>query len=88
MLNFTDFVNERVDYFFDVAVGNRLEIKSEVEDDIFILFNEFELQRLCDNNISNAIKYSYINEDVHVRLYTDEGCTVFEVQKLWRKDNR
>ncbi len=85
MLNFTDFVNDRVEYFFDVAVGNRLQIKSEVEDDIFILFNEFELQRLCDNNISNAIKYSYVNEDVHVRLYTDDGCTVFEVQNSGEK---
>jgi len=80
MVNFTDFVNDRVDYFSDVAIGNRLKIKSEVENEIFVLFNEFELQRLCDNNISNAIKYSYINQDVHVRLYRDEGCTVFEVE--------
>ena len=80
MVNFTDFVNDRVDYFSDVAIGNRLKIKSEVENEIFVLFNEFELQRLCDNNISNAIKYSHINQDVHVRLYRDDGCTVFEVE--------
>ena len=85
MVNFTDFVNDRVDYFSDVAIGNRLKIKSEVDNEIFVLFNEFELQRLCDNNISNAIKYSYINQDVHVRLYRDEGCTVFEVQNSGEK---
>lgn len=85
MVNFTDFVNDRVDYFSDVAIGNRLKIKSEVEGEIFVLFNEFELQRLCDNNISNAIKYSYINQDVYVRLYRDEGCTVFEVENSGEK---
>jgi len=85
MVNFTDFVNDRVEYFSDVAIGNKLKIKSEVDSDIFILFNEFELQRLCDNNISNAIKYSYINKDVHVRLFIDDGCTVFEVENSGEK---
>jgi len=85
MVNFSDFVNDRVEYFYDVAVGNRLKIKSEIDSEIFILFNEFELQRLCDNNISNAIKYSYINQDVYVRLYRDKGCTVFEVENSGEK---
>ncbi len=85
MINFTDFVNDRVEYFFDVALGNKIEIKSEVDSDIFVLFNEFELQRLCDNNISNAIKYSYINQAVHVRLYRDADCTVFEVENSGEK---
>ncbi len=85
MVNFTDFVNDRVEYFSDVAIGNKLKIKSEVDSEIFVLFNEFELQRLCDNNISNAIKYSYINQDVHVRLYRDDKCTVFEVQNSGEK---
>jgi signal transduction histidine kinase len=85
MINFTDFINDRVEYFSDVAIGNKLVIKSEIDSDIFVLFNEFELQRLCDNNISNAIKYSYINKDVHVRLYTDDGCSIFEVENSGEK---
>jgi signal transduction histidine kinase len=85
MLNFSDFVKDRVNYFTDVALGNKLKIKSEIDNEIFLLFNEFELQRLCDNNISNAIKYSYINKNVYVRLYLDEGCTVFEVENSGEK---
>ena len=80
MIDFTQFVRSRVEYFGDVAIGNKLEIKSYIEDDIFIIFNEFELQRLCDNNISNAIKYSYINETISVRLYRKDNHTVFEVE--------
>jgi len=90
MVDFSHFVKDRVEYFSDVAIGNRLKIKSEIDNEIFVLFNEFELQRLCDNNISNAIKYSYINQDVHVRLYVKEGCTVFEVENSGEKiiDNK
>jgi signal transduction histidine kinase len=80
MINFTDFVKSRVEYFEDVAIGNYLKIEHELEDNIFVLFDEFELQRLCDNNISNAIKYSYTNETIHVRLYNVDNCTVFEVE--------
>lgn len=80
MINMTEFVKERVDYFDDVALGNRLTIKSEIEDEIFILFNEHELQRICDNNLSNAIKYSYINEIIYVKLHMRSGCTVLEIE--------
>jgi signal transduction histidine kinase len=82
MVNFTKFVADRIAYFEDVAIGNNLRIKSELEDDIFILLNEFELQRLCDNNISNAIKYSFSNEEIIVRLYNNESCTVFEIENI------
>lgn len=85
MIDFTNFLERRVEYFADVALGNKLTIKSEIEDDIFILFNEFELQRLCDNNISNAIKYSFMNNIVHVRLQRKEGCTVLEIENKGEK---
>ncbi len=82
MVNFSDFIDDRIEYFSDVALGNKIDMKSEVDRDIFVLFNESELQRLCDNNISNAIKYSHINKTVHVRLYTQDNCTVFEVENF------
>jgi len=85
MIDFTEFVKSRVEYFGDVATGNKLHIKSDIEDDIFVLFNEFELQRLCDNNISNAIKYSHINETIYVRLYREDGYTIFEVENKGEK---
>lgn len=80
MIDFTQFLKSRIEYFSDVAIGNKLDIRSDIEDDIFIIFNEFELQRLCDNNISNAIKYSYINETIHVRLYREDNHTIFEIE--------
>ncbi|MDD3325350.1 MAG: HAMP domain-containing sensor histidine kinase [Sulfurospirillaceae bacterium] len=68
-LNLSDFVKDRLDYFKDVAHGNGLFVESQIEEDIYVSFNEIELQRICDNTISNAIKYSFEHKSVHVRIY-------------------
>lgn len=80
MINFSEFIKSRIDYFQDVALGNHLLIKGDIEDGIFVVFNEDELQRICDNNISNAIKYSYINETILVRLHTKDKYSVLEIE--------
>lgn len=80
MINFSTFLRERVDYFEDVAEGNKLCISCDILNDVYILFNEIELQRVCDNNISNAIKYSFENKPLHVRLYENPKGFVFEVE--------
>ena len=80
MVDFSSFLMQRVAYFEDVAEGNKLEIKTEIASDLFIVFNEIELQRICDNNISNAIKYSYENNAVEVRLYEEKDAIVFSVE--------
>lgn len=80
MIDFSKFIAERIEYFEDVAIGNKLSIQSEITPEIFVLFNEIELQRICDNNISNAIKYSFENKALHVRLYFKEEWVIFEVE--------
>ena len=80
MIDFSKFVTERVDYFEDVAEGNKLHISTDIAPNLFILFNETELQRICDNNLSNAIKYSYEKQPLHVKLYEHENEVVFEVE--------
>jgi len=80
MVNFSTFLRERVAYFEDVAEGNKLHIDCDIIDDAYIFFNEIELQRICDNNLSNAIKYSFENKPLHVRLYEKQEGFVFEVE--------
>ena len=80
MIDFSEFLSERAQYFEDVAEGNKLCITTSIEKDVFVEFNEIELQRICDNNISNAIKYSYEKQPLHVKLYEHENEVVFEVE--------
>lgn len=82
MVDFSRFVQERVHYFEDVAEGNKLGMACEIEPEMFVLFNEIELQRICDNNISNAIKYAHEESTLHVRLYSKEEHLIFEVKNV------
>ncbi|WP_052296604.1 ATP-binding protein [Nitratifractor salsuginis] len=51
-----------------MAAGNRLEILSRIESDLKICFNEIELQRIIDNNLSNAIKYAKSSSEILISL--------------------
>lgn len=63
------FIKSRIDFFSEVANLSNLSFSflSEVED-VYIFFNETKLQRIIDNSITNAIKYTYQNEVIDVRL--------------------
>ena len=52
----------------DIAKGNNHKIVYEIEEEIKLYFSDIELQRIVDNNLSNAIKYANKNSDIKVTL--------------------
>jgi len=67
-LLFSPFLEGRIDFFEDIAKGNSHQIIHEIEEGIKIFFSDIELQRIVDNNLSNAIKYANKNTDIRVTL--------------------
>lgn len=67
-LNLSDIVLQRLDFFSEIAKSNSLYLVRNIKDDIYIKFNKTEFQRVIDNNLSNAIKYSYSKSPVFVKL--------------------
>ena len=68
-INFVDFVRSRIEFFTQTAI----KFKSKFEfihkaDEIILNFNEIKLQRIVDNNLTNAIKYTLENETIYVVL--------------------
>lgn len=78
-INFTKTIQDRVDFFEEVAIGNSIQMKSNLQNDIICFFNEIELQRIIDNSISNAIKYSYTDETVNINLSADDQAIYLEI---------
>jgi signal transduction histidine kinase len=62
-----------------------LKIDFEIEDGRKIEFNETKLQRVCDNNISNAIKYSFENSTIFIKLYKEADKVVFYIENHGEK---
>ena len=67
-LNFSLFLHERIDFFSEIALGNNHQVIAEVQSGLWLNFSPEELQRIVDNNLSNAIKYAYRGTDVKVIL--------------------
>ena len=75
-----EFIQARVDYFHDVANLKGIKISTDITLGISYPFSKIKLQRIIDNTISNAIKYSYDGGNIDIRLYIRDKNIYFEVQ--------
>lgn len=68
-LNLTHYVGSRIDFFSEVAALSGLAFNYEYNsDECFIYMNETKLQRVVDNTLTNAIKYTLAKETIDVKL--------------------
>ena len=79
-LNFSHFLQNRINVFLDLAGIKNISIEENIEDGLFLNINRIEVQRIIDNTISNAIKYSPKNTKIVIKLYKKNRHTVFSVK--------
>lgn len=79
-LNFSEFLIQRLSYFDEIAQSNLLFFVTNIQNPIYIEFNNLLLQRVLDNNLSNAIKYSFRDSPIFVKLLEDDNGVIFEVK--------
>ncbi|CUV65513.1 putative two-component sensor histidine kinase [Sulfurovum sp. enrichment culture clone C5] len=78
IINISDFLFNRIDFFTQIANSNKQKIVSNIQNDIFISFAPIELQRIVDNNLSNAIKYAKKSTNIVVNLRKIEKDIILE----------
>lgn len=66
--NFSELLKQRINIFDSLALSKEITINNIMEENIFIEFNRTELQRIIDNTISNAIKYSKAKSSINIIL--------------------
>lgn len=79
-LDFGEFIQNRVDYFQEIANLKQIQIHTNILPGLTHTFSKTKLQRIVDNTISNAIKYSNDNSDVEISVYMRDTHIVFEVK--------
>lgn len=63
------YIQSRVDFFEQVASKAKSKFQLNIMDTAMnIFFNETKLQRIIDNNLTNAIKYTFENEAIFINL--------------------
>jgi len=74
-----NFIQNRVDYFQEIANLKNIKLTTNIESDIFYNFSKTKLQRIVDNTISNAIKYSHDQSHIEINFYREDKNLIFEV---------
>jgi signal transduction histidine kinase len=94
-IDLSRYLQDRIDYFSEVAALKNIVIDVRIEHDITILFNPTQLQRIIDNNLSNAIKYSHEEGIIEVSLlvedqklvmsFKDQGIGIQNVDQIFER---
>ena len=94
-LNFSQFLQTRIDIFTDLASIKNIMIQKNITEDISLEMNRIELQRIIDNTISNAIKYSPKGTTIDINLskeaehilfaVSDQGIGIKDTKKIFER---
>lgn len=94
-INFSYFLEKRVEFFSDLTNSKNITVNKNIEENILINFNEIELYRIIDNNLSNAIKYSKDSSSINITLekkenfikliFKDEGIGIKDTSKIFQR---
>ena len=79
-VDFYDFIQNRVDYFQEIAHLKEIVLETRLTKEVYYNFSKTKLQRIVDNTISNAIKYSHHKSRVEITLTQSEYMIIFSVK--------
>lgn len=79
-INLFNFISSRILFFDEIASVKDINIDSEFTHEFNILINEYELERIVDNTISNAIKYSKENSNIHIFAGLENNKYTLQIQ--------
>lgn len=74
-IDFSFLLKQIIDTFQGLAQSKNIEINYTIKENIQLEFNRIELQRIIDNTISNAIKYS--NENSQINIILEDSPEIF-----------
>lgn len=94
-INLSSLLKERTVFFTPIAEVNHKDLTQTIEEDISIIANAIEIERIIDNNLSNAIKHSKDRSQIKVLLerngshillqFISEGNPIQDKEKIFEK---
>jgi signal transduction histidine kinase len=85
-INLNAYLQSRKEFFEEVAEQSHLSFVFEpCEGEHYIYFNETKLQRIIDNNITNAIKYTLPSETITIKTSVEGTNICFEIYSRSKK---
>ena len=72
------FLSSRVSFFDEMANVKNIDISLDIHKEFDILIDSYELERIVDNTISNAIKYGF--EDSFIDIILKEHNNIYKLE--------
>ena len=67
------FLSSRLAFFDEMANVKNIDMSLDIHEEFDILMDSYELERVIDNTLSNAIKYSFEDSNIDIILdFTDD----------------
>ncbi len=99
VVNLSEYLLMRIHFFEDIALPKAIKLTYKIEPDMVVYINKVELQRILDNTLSNAIKYSFFGGNVYITLerqdentcllsIKDEGQGIKDIHKVLQRFER
>lgn len=77
-IDLSDFLKQRISFFNTIAKSKNKNISYDIEENVVVNINKTEIERLIDNNLSNAIKYGDKSNNIFVTLRTIQNTTILK----------
>ncbi len=74
------FISSRIQFFDELANTKDIHINLEFSDELEVFINIYEFERLIDNTISNAIKYSKESSEINVFFGIENNMTIISIE--------
>jgi signal transduction histidine kinase len=97
-VSLSDILHKRIRFFKTIATVNFKDFSIDIVPNIEVEINEIELERLIDNNLSNAIKYASHHKPITVNLskmttqivltFQSYGTPIGDKEKIFEKNYR
>ncbi|WP_375723182.1 hybrid sensor histidine kinase/response regulator [Arcobacter sp. KX21116] len=90
-INLVNFLSSRIIFFDEIAKTKNIILDLEISDEFEISIDEYEFERIIDNTLSNAIKYSFENTTVVIALKNyqveviNEGIKIQDTSLVFEK---
>ena len=84
LINISEILKSRINFFATIAKVNDKKLISDIEENVSYFINRIEFERIVDNNISNAIKYS-LEEEIFVSLKKEGDKIVLRFESYGEK---
>ncbi len=79
LFDFTTLLFQRIHYFSLVAESRSLKLKTDFPTQMLLQLNQEDMERVVDNLISNALKYTKESGEIAISLLQKDGTWMFSI---------